>query len=60
LIKKEAETWRDKCERSERRFFTNSESVVVSWPWSSVWTHISAVSIPLIETRKQKKIAFYS
>jgi hypothetical protein len=33
---------------------------IVSWPWSSVCGRISTVSIPLIETRKQKKIAFYS
>ena len=44
---------------SERKFSTDSESVV-SWPWSSVCVgSISAVSNPLAKTRKQKKIAFY-
>jgi hypothetical protein len=44
---------------SDGRFFTDSESVVSQRPWLSVCGgRISAVSIPLTETRKQKKSRF--
>jgi hypothetical protein len=47
--------------RAKRGSSSTELELVVSWPpVKSLWTHVSTVSIPLIETKKRKKIAFYS